>query len=327
MLSTKPLTVDSFPFALLKKAEKVKETLYYTEPTRGSKLKPEPLEKVLKKYLSYTPAAIPGALELHEDYAFEMVPTISQVETKGVVTPGVKTPRFINYYIAPSNSGKSHNIANICRRYLEMWPNNIACYASANNIESDVNFDGIREKIKVVDVLGLESTIDFTDPAYHNSLWIFDDCDSGFSVSMEDLDARLTREELQKMTVTDKQKALKMLKAKCDAASEWVSKSIQSFMMNGRKFSISLCLVAHKPYSGNFENKTVGEASGVIMFPASTKKNLLKKFAVEKLGLEKAEAALLIDGPTWYQYDFLYVSHRTSRPFAVTNSFLKLFDN
>lgn len=325
MLSTKPLTVDSFPFALIKKAEKVKETLYYTEPIRGSKIKPEPLEKVLKKYLTDTPAAIPGALELSEDYAFEMVPTIAQVEVNKTVTPGVKTPRFINYFIAPSNSGKSYQIANLCRRYLEMWPNNTVAYASANNIESDVSFEGIREKIKIVDVLGLESTIDFTNPEYHNSLWIFDDCDSGFSVSMEDLDSRLTKEEVGKMTVTDKQKALKMLKSKCDSASEWVNKSIQSFMMNGRKFSISLCLVAHKPFDGQFENKIVNEASGVVTFPASIKKNLLKKFIIEKLGFDKADAIVIIDTPTWYQYDFLYLSHRTSRPFVLSNYFLKIF--
>ena len=324
MLSTKPLTVDSFPFALLKKGEKVKETLYYTEPTRGSKAKPEPLGTALKKYLG--DPSIPGAFELTEDYSFEMLPTIAQVEIKKEVLPGPKTPRFINYFIAPSNSGKSFQISNLCRRYLEMWPNNTVAYASANNIDSDPSFEGIRDRIKIVDVLNLESTIDFTNPEYHNSLWVFDDCDSGFTVSMQDLDSRLTKEEVATLSVTEKQKALKMLKAKCESASEWVSKSIQSFMMNGRKFSISLCLVAHKPFDGSFENKIVNEASGVVTFPASIKKNLLKKFIVEKLGFEKAEAAQIVDGPTWYQYDFLYLSHRTSRPFVLTNSFLKIFE-
>lgn len=324
MLSIKPLTVDSFPFALLKKGEKVKETLYYTEPTRGSKLKPEPLGTTLKKYLG--DPSIPGALELTEDYSFEMLPTIAQVEIKKEVIPSPKTPRFINYFIAPSNSGKSFQIANMCRRYLEMWPENTIAYASANNIEADPSFDGVRDKIKIVDVLNLESTIDFTNPEYHNSLFIFDDCDSGFTVSMEDLDSRLTKEEMEKMTVTDKQKALKMLKAKCLAASEWVSKSIQSFMMNGRKFSISMCLVAHKPFDGSFENKIVNEASGIVTFPASIKKNLLKRFIVEKLGFEKTEAEEMIAIPNWYQYDYLYLSHRTSRPFVLSNTFLKIYD-
>ena len=79
-------------------------------------------------------------------------------------------------------------------------------------------------------------------------------------------------------------------------------------------------------FDGGFENKIVNEASGIVLFPASVKKNTLKKFVVEKLSFDKYEAASLIDDPTWYQYDFLYISHRTSRPFAVTNSFLKLFD-
>jgi hypothetical protein len=107
---------------------------------------------------------------------------------------------------------------------------------SANPLSSDPNYSDLVGKIRELDVLALESTIDFSQEEYHNSLWIWDDCDSGFTVSLEDLDSRLTEEELQNLSVTDRVKATSMLKAKCEAASEWCEKSIQSFMMNGRKF-------------------------------------------------------------------------------------------
>jgi hypothetical protein len=67
----------------------------------------------------------------------------------------------------------------------------------------------------------------------------------------------------------------------------------------------------------------LNEATGVVLFPASIKKNILKRFLVEKL-LEKDEAKAVIDDLDWYQYDFLYISHRTSRPFVLTNT---LFEN
>lgn len=319
MLSTHPLTEDSYPVALIKEVtgkKKVLETVYYTEPTRTFKKQSEPFESQVSKYLSNENPPIPDAVLLKGDkYAFEMVPTVG----------GEKNPRFINYYLSSSNSGKSYQIASLCKRYLQQFPDNLIAYASANPLENDKNYDEIRDKIKEVDVLNLESTIDFKDPAYHNSLWIFDDCDSGFSVSMEDLDKRLTPEEVEKLTVTDKVKAVKMLKAKCEAASEWVSKSIQSFMMNGRKFEESLCIVGHKPFEGRFENKIVNEATGVVLFPASIKKNLLVEFIIKKLSFDKHDAEAMMNDIEWFQYDFLYISHRTSRPFIITNDLIKVF--
>lgn len=320
MLSIQPLTEDSYPVALIKEVagnQKVRETVYYTEPSRTFKKQKEPFDSQIRGYLADSPAPLPGATLLdNTKYAFEMVPTIGSD----------KNPRFINYLLAPSNSGKSFQIASLCKRYLQQFPDNLIAYASANPLENDKNYDEIRDKIKEVDVLNLESTIDFKLPEYHNSLWIFDDCDSGFSVTMEDLDKRLTPEELEKLSVTDKVKAVKMLKAKCESASEWVGKSIQSFMMNGRKFSESLCIVAHKPNGGTFENKIVGEATGVVLFPASIKKNLLAEFIQKKLSFEKAQAEELMKRIEWFQYDFLFISHRTSRPFVITNELIKIYD-
>jgi hypothetical protein len=236
-----PINKRFLPYCGYHQKGKVKETVYYTEPTRLSSLK-RLLLKIRLRRISVKMTTIEDAINLKEPYTFEMVPTIGQVEIpkkvitiaeevdektkekrrfykdgeklvpvfnetkKTVIIPGEKNPRFINYYLSSSNSGKSYQIAALCRRYLEMWPNNLIAYASANPIENDKNYDDIRHKIKEVDVINLESTIDFKEPQYHNSLWIFDDCDSGFSVSMEDLDKRLTKEELEKLSVTDKEK-------------------------------------------------------------------------------------------------------------------------
>lgn len=320
MLSITPLTDDSYPVAIIKQTtgkKAVLETVYYTEPSKTFRKQKEPFHKQIEPFLSKEKPGLEGAILLDSDkYAFEMVPTIG----------GDKNPRFINYYLSASNSGKSFQIASLCMRYLQQFPNHLIAYASANPLENDSNYDSIRDKIKEVNVLGLESTIDFKDEAFHNSLWIFDDCDSGFSVSMEDLDKRLTPEEIEKLTVTDKVKATKMLKAKCEAASEWVSKSIQSFMMNGRKFSESLCIVSHKPFEGRFENKIVNEATGIVLFPASVKKNLLTRFITEKLSFDKKDATSMILDLEWFQYDFLFISHRTSRPFILTSELIKVYD-
>ena len=321
MFSIKQLTEDSYPVAVIvkKSSKKVKETIFYTEPTRTFKRQKIPFEKQIEYYLDEDhDVKIEDILKLKDSFQFEMVPTCSDSE---------KMPRFINYYLSASNSGKSYQIAALCKRYLQQFPKNVIAYASANDITNDKNYDEVREKIKIVDVLNLQSTIDFSQEDYHNSMWIFDDCDSGFTVSMTDLDNRLTKEELDKLSVTDKQKALKMLKAKCETASEWVSKSIQSFMMNGRKFRESLCIVGHKPFEGRFENKIVGEATGIILFPASMKKNLLKRFIVEKLSFEKEDGEEMLKEIEWFQYDWLFLSHRSSRPFIITPDLIKIYES
>jgi hypothetical protein len=64
----------------------------------------------------------------------KLVPVFNETK-KTVIIPGEKNPRFINYYLSSSNSGKSYQIAALCRRYLEMWPNNLIAYASANPLK------------------------------------------------------------------------------------------------------------------------------------------------------------------------------------------------
>lgn len=319
MFSTKTLSKESFPVALILKASagpnsKAEEVVYYTEPTRDNPTQEKPFEKQIEKYL--VAHEKDHIYELDPEYRFEMMPTITH--------EGKSHPRFINFYLSASNSGKSYQIAQLIRRYIKQFPQNLVCYASANPLENDSNYKDIIDKIQEIDVLKLESTIDFSDEQFRNSLWIFDDCDSGFTANMESLDKRLTKQEIEKMSLAEKQKALKMLKSKCDMATEWVNRSIQSFMMNGRKMSQSLCVVSHKPNEGRFENKIINEASGVVLFPASIRKNVLQTFMIEKLSVSKEQASDLMTEMEWYQYDYLYISHRTSRQFAIGVDFIKL---
>lgn len=318
MFSTKQISNESFPVCLITKSSakgtsKAEEVIYYTEPTRDTPKQNNPFKDQVAKYLE---SSSEGYYKFKSDYKLEMSPTIS--------TKGKSQPRFINFYLSASNSGKSYQIAQLVRRYLQLYPDNLVAYASANPLDNDPNYEDIKDKIREIDVLNLESTIDFSDEAYRNSLFIFDDCDSGFSCNMEDLDQRLTKEEIQKMSVSERQRALKMLKQKCEVATEWINKSIQSFMMNGRKMSQSLCIVSHKPNEGRFENKIINEASGIILFPASIRKNILETFMIKKLSMPKEEANELMYSLDWYQYDYLYISHRTSKQFAIGIDFIKL---
>ena len=318
MFSTKALTDESFPIAILRKetGKKALETIYYTEPSRKLRKPPTDFAKSMEEYVE--PAKdYPGEYRLQPGYLFEMVPTVT--------AEGTTHPRFINFYLSTSNSGKSYQIANLCKHYKKMFPHDLIAYASANPIANDTNYSSdpeLLEHIKEVDVINLESTIDFSNPDYKNSLWIFDDCDSGFSANMQDLDSRLTQEELDKLSVTEKQKALRMLKAKTEMASIWLNKSIIAFMKNGRKMNQSLAIVSHKPFSGVFENEVINEATGVVLFPASIQKGVLFRLMTEKMSISKAEAKALLERD-WYRYDYLYLSHRTSHPFAMGLDFLK----
>lgn len=321
MFSLKERGVDSFPIAVIKDADKKKavvETIYYTElkrPVKGEKVLPPepPIEKLLSKYVDRFEN---NTLYLNEDYRFEMVPTIAD---------GSKTkPRFVNYYLSSANSGKSYRIAEMCRRYLQANPDNLVAYCSANPLDKDHNYDDIRDKMKEVDPLKLDAPIDFQDPDFANSLWIFDDCDSGFTGKLQDVDDRLTDECLNELSITQKFKAKQMVSQQCALALKHVNDSIMSFLKNGRKYSQSVCFVAHKPNGGSFENTIINEATGVILFPASTDANILEEFLIKKLSVTKAHAASLVYGQHWYQYDFLFIPRQITRRFAMGDNFIKL---
>lgn len=321
MLSIQAINEESFPIALIKKEKgrgDALEVIHYTEPKRGDKPLKIPFRKQIEEYLETpenpeTPEE--NTYTLKEGLVFEMLPTIS--------AGGTSNPRFANMFISASNSGKSYRIAQICKRYLQAFPENTVCIASANPIENDVNYDEIRDHIKEIDVLNLDNKIDFTHLS--DILFVADDCDSGFSANLEHIDKRLTPAEIENLSVSDRQKALRMLKVKAENASTFINESIVSLLCNGRKRNISLCVVSHKVNEGRFENKVINESTGIVLFPASMRKTILERFIVEKLGLSKEIAKELLYGLQWFRYDFLYISHRTSTPFAITQNCIKLF--
>jgi hypothetical protein len=51
------------------------------------------------------------------------------------------------------------------------------------------------------------------------------------------------------------------------------------------------------------------------------KKNVLARFITEKLSFEKQDAEDILKKLEWFQYDFLYISHRTSRPLSSPRIF------
>lgn len=319
MFSLHQLTDDSYPVAVIVKnsTKKVVETVFFTEPTRKFKTQPIPFEEQIQDYLDDDPEVeIEDMLTLDGKFSFEMVPTCN-----GTVT----MPRFVNYYIAPSNSGKSFQIAALCRRYLQAFNENSIAYASANDITKDINYEKIRDKVKIVDVINLNSIIKFDEDAYHNTMFIWDDCDSGFSVGFEDLDPTLGPEEAAKLSITEKNKNVRILKRQTENASLWVKKSIESFLANGRKFNESLCIVGHKPFSGTFENIIVLEATGVVVFPASIEGRLLSRFISNKLGYEPEHVDEMLNDLEWFRYDWLFLSHRTTKKFMITQNNIKLF--
>ena len=319
MFSLTQLTEDSYPIAVIVKnsTKKVVETVFFTEPTRKFKTQPTPFKEQIQDYLDNEPEVeIDEMLTLDERFSFEMVPGCN-----GTVT----MPRIVYYYLAPSNSGKSFQIAALCRRYTQQFPENTIAMASANDISKDVNYEKIRDNIKIVDVINLNSIIKFDEEPYHNSLFIWDDCDSGFSVGLEDIDQNLTPVEVAKLSITEKNKNVRILKKQTENASLWVKKSIESFCSNGRKFNQSQCIVGHKPFSGTFENRVILEATGVVVFPASIDTVLLSRFIITKLGFTPEHVDEMLNELEFFRYDWLFLSHRSTKKFMITQNNIKIF--
>ena len=312
MFSTKPISQDSRTIAIVRNnaTKKVEKEIWFTEKSRSldlskagdfkEEMKPFSNGKVFEETIDFS------------KYRFEPVPH-GRVNTK--------FPRFVNYYLAQSNSGKSYEMARYCKHYLEAFPNNTIVYASANPLENDKNYDSIRDKIKELDVMKQEQVIDFME--FKDCLFIFDDCDSKFSTNMTDLDERLTDEAVQELSVKERDSARKMLQNKTKMVTEFINNSIKSLMFNGRKNNISLCVVGHKYNDGFFQRTVLNETTGVILFPYGVSKSTIETFLRNRLSFGKREAEE-ITKLEWYQYDFLFVN-TSGKSFIITPDRIKLF--
>lgn len=312
MFSTKPISQDSRTIAIVRNnaTKKVEKEIWFTEKSRSldlskagdfkEEMKPFSNGKVFEETIDFS------------KYRFEPVP-------HGRVT--TKFPRFVNYYLAQSNSGKSYSIAQYCKHYIEAFPKNFIIYASANPITNDKNYDSIRDKIKELDLMKLEQVIDFLE--FKDCLFVFDDCDSMFSTNMTDLDERLTEEAVLELSVKERDTARKMLQNKAKMVTDLLNNSIKSLMFNGRKNNISLCIVGHKYNDGFFQRTVLNESTGTIVFPYSVSKPTLYSFLKNKLNFnsDEADEVCMLE---WYQYDFLFVN-TTGKPFIITPDKIKLF--
>lgn len=304
-----------------------KEYLFQVTPFISQMIIPKKNLKILKDEIPDDPEA--SKQQKPREYYINKLGKKSYILNKtsdgDIMEVSNSEPRFVNYLLGSSNSGKSYQIAQLIRKYLIMFPNNLVVYASANNLDNDDNFVDIKHKIKELNIMKLESIIDYKKEEFRNSLWIFDDIDSSFSVSYEDLDEGITAKDIENMSVKEKSKLSKALKDKTAIAEMWVNKTIQSFLTNGRKMNQSIFVVGHKPFEGRNENLYINEASAVTIFPAKMKKNVLKTFIENKLSFNRQDAKELME-LKWLKYSWLLLSHRTSTPFIITKNIIKLYD-
>lgn len=313
MFSTKALNKESRTVAIVLKGDPSKTvlTIWFTERSRDSPPSQDTFREDTAKYFSYSDT---------EGYQLKN-PTKHRIEMTPHSRLSDKFPRFVNYYLAKSNSGKSYNIAQLCAKYLEVFPKNTIVYVSANPLENDTNYTKLGDRILEVDVLKMEASMAHTE--FRDCLIIFDDCDAAFSTNMEDLDERLTPDALKELSPTDREKARNMLRKRAGEVPKLVNESIKTMMLCGRKNNISLAIVGHKTNDGVLQMKILGESSGVILFPYSTKRELTRTFLEKKLSFSKADADHLVKLP-WYQYDFLYVNS-TGSQFIITPDRIKSY--
>ena len=312
MFSFKQLDDDSRTVGIIKhiKTNKTKELLYFTERSRSIKNTKSDFEEKIKEYGSKNKD---GYYVLDEEYTFEMAPHNKVTE---------KFPRFVNYLLAKSNSGKSYQISNYIKKYLQAFPKNSVYYASANPLENDKNYEGLLEKVKEIDLMSLNSVIDFKE--MKDCLFVFDDCDSAFSTNLMDLDERLTDDNVKQLSVLDRNKVHKMMDKKADDIQRFINQSIKSLLNCGRKNNISVINVGHKFNDGRDQMVMISESTGVILFPYTTTTAIFSTFLINKLSFSKEEVAGLLNNLTFYQYDFFFVNNSGSR-FIMTNDSLKLF--
>ena len=313
MFSIKELNDDSRTVALIRDLEKkkIKHVIWFTDKSRRLRNDQDTFERDTEQLFEKDKHGY-LVLKNQDRYQIEIVPHSRVTE---------KFPRLMNFYIAPSNSGKSYNMAGLCKQYLNMFPDNKIKYVSANPIDNDKNYKDIINEIVSERPVEWTEPVDFTD--IRDELWIFDDCDAGFSVSMEDIG--LTEEAYDELTITDRSKADRIRKNKSENALGFVNETMKSLAYNARKNNISQCVVNHKfnPRGGN-QTILLSECTGVVLFPYNSKKGVLETFLVEKLDMDKDDAKVIRNLP-WVQYDFLFINN-LGKPFIFTPDRIKIFD-
>lgn len=313
MFSFNSLSDDSRTVArIVDKKKKTKETLYFTEKSRDLKGVPDDFDRKFRKYGNKTSKSGGGFYTLDDGFAFEMIPHSKVTQ---------KFPRFVNYYLAKSNSGKSFQIATYIRAYLKEHPKNTVYYASANPLRNDDNYKDLvdDDRVQEIDLLSIDTVIDFKQ--LRDTLLVFDDCDSALPASLSDLDPDI---DPSRLSVADKVKGAKLLKNKTQGIKTNLSDSIISLLNCGRKNNISIIAVGHKYNDGDFQCKLISESTGVVLFPYTTTRAIFSTFLINKLSFNKEEVKDIETNLEFFQYDFFFVNNSGKR-FIMTNDTLKLY--
>lgn len=316
MFSIKKLTTNSRSIALIvdEKEKKVKETIYFTELTRDMDEKIIKSNNFTKDMSQYTIISKNNEFKLKKEYLFQMTCNNN---------PQDSFPREIKLIIAPSNSGKSYQLANYIIRYNQAFQKNLIAYASTHSIKADKSFKPVFEKeidIKEIDVNAMDSIIDFSEKDAHNSLFIFDDMDTNTGiVRLEDMDI-----DSSQLTPLQKTKAIKTAKLKSLDNDYFVNESVKNLIHNARKYRVSMAYIFHDFFNGRFENELLTETTSVILFPYNSDNTQLTKWLLQKLKMNK-EQVKFINDITWFQYDFLEINKFGGKRFLLTPDTLKLF--
>lgn len=157
--------------------------------------------------------------------------------------------------------------------YHNTYPNSLIFYISACDLELDPSYDSSRKYIDQIDVFQLNSAIDFKSMKdIQNSLFIYDDCDSGFSTDIGHrlIFPEMTDEEYEELPLKNKKQITKEIKDKTEIVDIYVKQSLLSMIKNGRKMGISILYVSHKPFDGIMQTSMCSECTSVVLFPAST---------------------------------------------------------
>ena len=315
MFSIKALSNESRTIAVIKEKDsnKIVCPVFYTELSRDLIDIKNDFNKDVENYINITSNNI---YKTKSSFCFEPVPHSKSSKT---------FPRFIKLIIAPSNSGKSFQIARLCERYNQAFPENNIIYASVNSLDNDVSFKEIKKSIKELDVSRTDSMIDIFDPDVKNSLVIFDDLDSNSgSLTLQSLDEKYDEEFISKLTPVEKNKLYKLLAAKENIIKQSIKESVRNIIFNGRKQHISLCFVQHTFNNGRFENEIINECSDILLFPYNSQKATLRTWLIKKLQFDKSSADYIVN-KNWYQYDYCQLNTNGGKRFMLSNDELTIF--
>lgn len=319
MFSNKIIDEDySRSICVIKKDEKVVETIYLTELRRGAKkIDKEEFIESIGKYLDKFTG---DEYVLKDEYEFEIVPS----------APNKALDRQVFMTIGSSGSGKSYTLAKLAKRYNQIMPNNHILYASMNSLDNDPAYKELskltipknkKEKVvKEFNLAAIENTVDVFDENLKKTFLIMDDIhgDISGSLTVQDIDPTITPEAFKNMPLTEKTKINRIVKNKNSLIVDFMINTLKNALFLGRKQGISVNYTQHTFFTGKkLENQVLSEANQLIIFPNKCCKSILTRFLLKKLNMSQKQADKIIKR-IWYQYDFCSIDLSASKRYFIS---------